>query len=257
MIDRILRPLVYVLDSDSSYAGRLSSLLGEEGMDVRVYDSADAFLQDVSPQGPACVVLETELPRGDGLEVQRQLRRRGIDLPVLFFARRPSIAQCVAAIEAGAAGFLEKPAPVERLLRAIRQALEGHVERQHTLVARRELARRIQSLTVRERETLQLLLDGLSVKQISQALQIGGQTVAKHRARGLAKMQAGNDALLVRMCVSQGITELAASVGQRGLASSDAAAGSAAVGDSSSWMAGGEFPPEFALAEACEGVAAG
>ncbi|NIL98518.1 MAG: response regulator [Planctomycetales bacterium] len=208
MINRITKPIVYVLDSDATHSSRLAAMLREEDMEVRVYDTVEYFLHDVSTRGPACLVLEMELPRCDGLEVQRQLKQRRIDIPVLFFARRPSIAQCVAALDAGAVAFIEKPAPADRLLKAIRTAVELHSDQQGRLADRAEILRRIGTLTDRELQTLQMLLDGCSVKQVSKAFQIGNQTVAKHRARGLAKMKARNDALLVRLCLSHGIEKL-------------------------------------------------
>lgn len=205
MINRIIQPIVHILDPDAPNVERLAAVLREEGLEVRKHDSSESFLAEVSSDPPSCLVVELELPRTSGLEIQRQLVNRGISIPVLFFARRASIAQCVAAINAGAVDFIEKPAPAERLVRAVRSALDRHATRQQQLVAREDLASRIRSLTKRERETLQLLLDGKSIKQISAAFRIGGQTVAKHRTRVLNKLDCRNDALLIRMCLLHGI----------------------------------------------------
>lgn len=210
MINRIIQPVVHVLDPDAANVERLAAVLKEDGLDVRRYDSSETFLEDVSNEGPACLIVELELPRSSGLEIQRQLATRGIDIPILFFAGRASIAQCVAAIQAGAVDFIEKPAPVERLVKAVRSALDLHVFQQRLSVATQDLLSRIRSLTNRERETMQQLLDGKSIKQISAAFRIGGQTVAKHRARVLSKLKCRNDAQLIRLCLSHGIESIRA-----------------------------------------------
>ncbi|MFP6666420.1 MAG: response regulator [Pirellulales bacterium] len=197
------KPLVYVLSAVPDEMHPLQQSLREaDGLEASCCISARQFVQNYRTDRPGCLVMDTELNDVSGLLVYDELVAYGIQIPVIFLSGNPTVDQCVAAMRAGAVDFFQKSAPAAKLLVAIRKAVECDVQDREKRSQRDAVLQRIESLTARERETLDLVLDGLSTKQIASRFGIGFQTAAKHRARLLNKMSVRNDAQLVRLCMS-------------------------------------------------------
>lgn len=197
------KPIVYILGADSDEMHQLQSHLREsDGLEGCCFVSARKFVQSYCPDQPGCLVMDTEFNEVSGLLVYDELVAYGIQIPVIFLSSDATVDQCVAAMRAGAVDFFQRPAPTSKLLAAIRAAIDCDVQDRERRLQREAVLRRIQLLTARERETLDLVMDGLSTKQIASRFGIGFQTAAKHRVRLLSKMSVRNDAQLVRLCMA-------------------------------------------------------
>jgi FixJ family two-component response regulator len=199
-------PIVFVVDDDRSVRCSIERLIQSIGLKVQTFQSAGEFLQRARPEGPACLVLDVRLPGLSGLDLQRELTHRGIQLPIIFITAHGDIPMTVRAMKGGAGEFLTKPFRTRHLLDAIRAAIERDRE---TLKQRSEVARlrnRYDLLTPREREVLAFLVAGLLNKQIAGELVTTERTIKFHRAHIMQKMRAESIADLVRMAQKLGLT---------------------------------------------------
>jgi FixJ family two-component response regulator len=192
-------PLVFVVDDDRSVREAIRSLIASVGLRVETFRTAQEFLSSKRPEAPACLVLDVRLPGLSGLDLQRELARSGMPIPIVFITGHGDIPMSVQAMKAGAVEFLTKPFRDQQLLDAVRQAIDrDQVERGHRSELA-ELRTRYESLTPREREVMTLVAAGLLNKQIAGELGISEITVKVHRAQAMEKMQARSLADLVRM----------------------------------------------------------
>ncbi len=192
-------PVVYVVDDDPSFRRSTERLIRSAGHKVQSFGTAAEFLSANVAQTPGCVVLDVRLPGLSGLDLQRELTRKGNHLPIIFMTGHGDIPMSVRAMKAGAVEFLPKPFRDEDLLDALRQALErdrAARERQARCATIRE---RFESLTGREREVMALVVTGLLNKQIAGELGTVEKTIKFHRAHIMRKMGAESVATLVRM----------------------------------------------------------
>lgn len=190
---------VFVIDDDPSVCASVESLLSSEGHAVQVFETTQAFLEADRPDVPACLVLDVRLRRASGLEFQRELKRLGIHVPVVFVTGHGDVPMSVAAMKAGAIEFLLKPFRDQDLLDAVHRGIEAD-QRCRTAAARMsELRSRYVTMTPREREILPLVAAGLMNKQIAAGLQLSEVTVKVHRAQIMQKLQAKSLVDLVRM----------------------------------------------------------
>jgi FixJ family two-component response regulator len=191
--------IVFVVDDDASVRRSTERLVRPLGFGVQTFASAREFLDGARLEKPGCLVLDVRLPGSSGLDLQRELAQRGVEIPIIFLTGHGDIPMTVRAMKAGAVEFLTKPVKSRDLLAAIRGAIErGRVSRQ----ARREveaLRERYERLTPREQEVLPLVVAGLLNKQIAGELAVSERTVKFHRAHIMKKMQAESLAELVRM----------------------------------------------------------
>lgn len=195
------RAMVYVVDDDEAMRNSLQWLIESDGMEVRTFESADAFLAAAFPGMAGCLLLDVRMPGMSGLELQGHLRRSGIGLPVIIITGHGDVAMAVRAMKAGAVDFIEKPFNDDALLNSIRNALE-HGERQRQLAERRaEIRARIDDLTPREHQVMGLVTEGQANKEIAAALGVSAKTVEVHRARVMEKMRASSLAELVRLAM--------------------------------------------------------
>ena len=190
--------VVHLIDDDDAVRQAVAFLLTTSGFAVRVYESAPAFLEALPTVQPGCIVTDVRMPEMDGLELQRQLKARRIGLPVIIITGHGDVPLAVEAMKAGAVDFLEKPFSDDKLLSAIRVAIDRHAreaEREEIATIRAKL----EALSPREREVLDGLVAGLPNKTIAYDLKISARTVEVHRANLMARMGAASLADLVRM----------------------------------------------------------
>ena len=194
--------VVFVVDDDDGMRRGLEFLLASAGYAPRGYASAGAFLADCRPGMPGCLLLDVRMPGMNGLELQEHLRERNIRIPTIIVTAFANVPMAVQAIKAGAFDFIEKPFDGSELLERIGRALrQGRRQRQDT-TRQAETRARLDSLTPREREVMDLVVAGRLNKQIAGDLGISMKTVENHRARVMEKMQAESLAELVRMSIA-------------------------------------------------------
>jgi FixJ family two-component response regulator len=191
--------IVFVVDDDRLVRESLEDLFNSAGFTVRTFGSASEFIRSGRPDVAACLILDVQLPDRSGLDLQTELLRSGIEIPIVFLTGHGDIPMSVRAMKAGAVEFLTKPFRREPLFDAVREALardgEDRKQRSETL----ELQSRLDTLTPRERQVFALVVTGLLNKQIAGELGITDLTIKVHRGRVMRKMCAGSLADLVRM----------------------------------------------------------
>jgi FixJ family two-component response regulator len=192
-------PIVFVVDDDSSMREALADLITSVGLAVETLKCAQEFLQHKRPDAPACLVLDVRLPGLSGLDLQRELLRMETPIPIIFITGHGDIPMSVRAMKEGAVEFLPKPFREQDLLDAIQHAIE--IDRvalqERTMVA--ELRHRYETLTKRERETMQLMVTGMLTKQIAAQFKSSEATVKMHRGQVMHKMKAQSVVQLARM----------------------------------------------------------
>lgn len=193
------RAVVFVVDDDPSMRRSLESLLRSVGNDVRLFASAQDFMQSERPDVPGCLVLDVRLPGMSGLTFQQELAKAGIPLPVIFITGYGDVPMTVRAMKAGAAEFLTKPFDDQLLLDAIHAAIERDRVRRQDAATLAALKSRYDELTERERQVMKLVAAGCVNKQIATELSLSLVTVKVHRGQVMRKMQAKSVADLVRM----------------------------------------------------------
>ncbi|MCM3905880.1 MAG: response regulator transcription factor [Pyrinomonadaceae bacterium] len=198
-------PMVIIVDDDQSFRTFLERLVGTVGLKALPFASAEEFLRTSPPDGPACLVLDVQMPGLSGLDLQRELAQAGHQLPIVFITGHGDIPMSVQAMKAGAVGFLSKPFRNQDLLDAVREALSLDREARQRRGEVASLRSRYESLTPREREVFALVASGLLNKQIALALGTTERTVKAHRGQMVQKMQADSVAELVRMADKLGV----------------------------------------------------
>ncbi len=194
--------IVYVVDDDVEVRRSLRWLLESVGMTVETFANAPEFLDAFDSARPSCLVLDMRMPEMSGLELQRELGVRGITIPIIIITAYGEVRDAVEAMKCGAVDFIEKPFSDQALLDQIHKALDRDIEDRHRHEFLDEVCAKIDELTPREREVMDLVVSGLSTKRIAEDLGISPKTVEAHRARIMQKMHAGSLADLVRLVVS-------------------------------------------------------
>jgi FixJ family two-component response regulator len=199
-------PIVFIVDDDLSVRRTTERLVRTAGFNVQAFTSAREFLKNPRPAGPACLILDVRMPGLDGMELQQELTRAGIHIPIIFITGHGDIPMSVRAMKAGAVEFLTKPFRSRSLLGAIHAAIErdrsAHQERSES----GELHQCYGELTPREREVMTLVVTGMLNKQVAGELATTERTIKFHRAHIMQKMQAESLAALVRMAEKLGIS---------------------------------------------------
>ena len=195
---------VFVVDDDDAALHSLVILLKSDGLNARGFPSPDAFLEAFSPDVRGCLITDLRMPGMDGVTLIQALRGAGGILPVIVITGHADVSRAVDAMKAGARDFLEKPFESEVILRAVRACLEENDAAVDAKAARHKVARRIESLTQRERQVLDLIMEGASNKVIAQRLTISPRTVEIYRANVMSKMRADTLSDLIRMTLASG-----------------------------------------------------
>jgi FixJ family two-component response regulator len=192
-------PTVFVLDDDLSVREALRSLIRSVGLRCETFATAAEFLRYPRSDEPACLVLDVQLPGGSGLDLPTELRRNGVELPIIFITGHGTIPMSVRAMKAGALEFLTKPFSEQELLDAIRQALVRDGEARALRAEQHALHERFAKLTARERDVFELVVAGRMNKEIAAELGTAEQTIKQHRGRVMQKLGARSIADLVHL----------------------------------------------------------
>ncbi|MDX8443849.1 response regulator FixJ [Mesorhizobium australafricanum] len=193
--------IVHVVDDDVDVRKSLGFLLATADFAVRLYESATAFLATELKEVDGCVVTDVRMPGIDGIEFLRQLKARGLGVPVIVMTGHADVALAVQAMKEGAADFIEKPFDDQVLIDAIRSALDNRRQPVAAHPQSTEIRKNLATLSERERQVLDGLVSGLPNKTIAYDLGISPRTVEIHRANVMSKMGAGSLSHLVRMAL--------------------------------------------------------
>ena len=190
---------VFVIDDDASVRSSLKRLISTIGLRVESFGAPDEFIRTELPDSPSCLILDVRLPGLSGLDFQRELAARSIRIPIIFITGYGDIPMGVRAMKDGAVEFLTKPFRDQDLLDAIQVAIERDRARREQAQQVKDIQKRFDGLSSREREVTFLVVEGLLNKQIADRLGTAENTIKVHRSRAMAKMHANSLADLVKM----------------------------------------------------------
>lgn len=197
-----MNAMVHVIDDEADVRDAVAMLLRSVGLASTQYASAQQFLAEYKPGRPGCLLLDVRLPGLNGLDLQQRLAASGFTLPIIIMTGHGDIQMAVRAMRAGALDFIEKPFHDQTLLDRVHEAIERSSRLQDDAGERAQLQRRYASLTGREKEVMQRVVDGRPNKLIADDLGLSIRTVETHRAHIIEKMQATSLSHLVRMAVA-------------------------------------------------------
>ncbi|WP_020410498.1 response regulator transcription factor [Hahella ganghwensis] len=197
-----LNQTVYVVEDDEPVRDSLLLLLKAEGYATKGYGNAAAFLEEDVVNLSGCLILDIRMPGMTGMELHKKLLEMGCAIPVIFVTGHGDVAMAVEAMKLGAVDFVQKPYREEDLLEKVKQALSMDAEQQEALKYKEKLKQRIESLTPRELEIMDMMIEGNANKVIAIELDISQRTVEIHRSRVMQKMGTHSLAQLVQMVLA-------------------------------------------------------
>lgn len=197
-----LKSTVYVVDDDPDMRGALRYLIEGVGLDVVEYENGRAFLDGYDNRRPACLVLDMRMPGMGGLDLQDALVQQKTGLPVIMLTGYGDVPSAVRALKSGVVDFIEKPFNNQEVLDKIQGCLEADTQRQVEQQQQAETKRRMDRLTPREREVMELVVSGKFNKEIAHALDISIKTVEIHRAHVMEKTGSANITELLNLVKS-------------------------------------------------------
>lgn len=199
-------PVVHVIDDDDSAREALAFLIDCAGMQVRTYNSAVQFLGSLPHMEHGCIVTDVRMPEMSGVELIDRLQALKVPDPVIVITGHADVPMAIQAMKAGVSDFLEKPFSDDAILGAIRSALARHCGRKEADAQREAITARMATLSQREKEVLDGLVQGHANKVIAYDLSISARTVEVYRANVMAKMNAGSLSELVRMVTTASLS---------------------------------------------------
>jgi FixJ family two-component response regulator len=197
--------VVFIVDDDASLRDALGALFRIVGLDVKDFASAQEFLNSKLPDAPSCLVLDIRLPGQSGLDIQAELAKAGVRIPIIFMTAHGDIPMSVRAMKAGAVEFLPKPFRDQDMLDAVQLALARDRSRREQEDALATVRAKFETLSPREREVMELVVSGLMNKQIAARMGIAEVTVKIHRGNASHKMGARSISELVKMAQALGL----------------------------------------------------
>ncbi len=193
---------VFLIDDDASVRDALGLVLSLKGMRTQLFAAAEAFLETYRPEWRGCVLTDLRMPAMSGLDLQQAMRDRGILLPVVVLTAHGDVATARLALKSGAFDFLEKPIDDEILIDVLRNAIREDSLRHDTQRAEDAARSLLERLTPRERDVLNLLVEGLSQREIAGRLEISPRTVEVYKARMMEKLRCRSLAEVVRTAIA-------------------------------------------------------
>ena len=190
---------IHIIDDDPSMLEFLSSLVKTVDYKSKTYSNAVDFLDTYTDDGLSCLILDMRLPGISGLELQQQLAGNNIDLPVIMISGFGDVSTAVKAMKSGVLDFLEKPFKGQDLLDLVQKAISKHKIDRTKNKSQNKAQARINSLTKREKEVMDLVVSGMINKDIAKQLEISIKTVEVHRANVMVKMAVTSVTDLVRI----------------------------------------------------------
>ncbi len=192
-------PTVFIVDDDLAVARSLRWLIESVQLKVETFASAQAFLDGYDAAKSGCLVLDVRMPGMSGIELQERLTMQRIRVPIIFITGHGDVQMAVRAVQAGAFDFIEKPFNDQDLLDRIQRAISFDSEQRARDSQRSRLSALFASLTTREREVMDLVVEGMSNKAVANTLGLSAKTVEVHRAKVMEKMNARSVSDLVKM----------------------------------------------------------
>lgn len=197
-----LEPKVYIVDDDEAVRESLALLLDSMDQNCQSFNSAGDFLYAYSGDMTGCLVLDIRMPGMNGLELQKQLNVQGSILPIIFVTGHGDVPMAVEAMQHGAVDFIQKPYREQDLLDKINMAIALDENNRDALEHRHKIIEKLSALTPREKEVMEMMVNGNANKVIAIDLGISQRTVEIHRARVMEKMETNSLAHLVKMVVA-------------------------------------------------------
>lgn len=194
-------PTVFIVDDDQAVARSLRWLIETVKVKVESFSSAQGFLDGYDSSKPGCLVLDVRMPGMSGLDLQERLSAQGVRVPIIFITGHGDVQMAVRAVQAGAFDFIKKPFNDQDMLDRIHKAIHFDAEQRGRSMQRAQLRSLFASLTPREREVLDLVVDGMSNKAIANSLGLSAKTVESHRAKVMEKMHVRSVVDLVKIAM--------------------------------------------------------
>ena len=196
---------IFLIDDDASMRKAISRILNEHGYLVEEFSSGESFLENLREQSPAVILLDMEMPKINGIEIQRRLILRGIKTPIIFVSGHSHQQQIVDSMKYGAVDFIFKPFQLDNLLLVISKAIQKDEKNYWLLQEEKEIVKAYKTLTKREKEVCRFLINGLLSKQIAKELEISNATVKVHKGRVMEKLKVNSLQDLVKIAIKHAL----------------------------------------------------
>ncbi len=192
-------PIVHAVDDDPAFLQSVEFLVKSVSLGIETYSSATEFLERFNTDGVGCVIIDVRMPIVSGLELQDRIRRIDPEFPIIILTAYADVSLAVRAMKSGAFDFLEKPVSDQILLDTVHHAIQTDDKRRRDNADAQRTIERFQRLTSREMEVLELVVEGLSSKEIAEQLTVSFKTVEAHRSKIMKKTEAASLPHLIRM----------------------------------------------------------
>lgn len=197
--------VIYLVDDDTVIRDSLSILIKSTGLNIKCFESAEIFLNSYIQDQPGCLILDVRMPIMNGLELQEALSKQNIQIPIIFISGNAEVPDSAKAFRAGAVDFLEKPFDTYLLIERIYEALSKDMDIKKQQLGSNKIQACFDTLSSREKEVLQLIINNYSNKEAAKELGVSHRTIEAHRARIMEKMQVGSTTELVGLIVSHSL----------------------------------------------------
>jgi FixJ family two-component response regulator len=199
----MVEPTVFIVDDDDAVLDSIAELVMSVGLRAATFRSAQEFRDSFDPERPGCLVLDVRMAHTSGLALQEELNAIDARVPIVFISGHGDISVAIKTIKAGAVDFVQKPYHEQQLLDSINEALRRDAEARQYVGSSAGFAERLASLTQRERDVLEHVVQGLSSKSIARVLDISYRTVELHRSHIMEKLRVHSVAELIRLVIER------------------------------------------------------